>query len=112
MKFAYLSLVSSFIIFIIFLLFNKKDKILQERIKNSLIDAVTFNSGLMLFLYLFGKVFSLAYFADLGEDSLLFAILIASVVLMSASADKYYSQIKNKINYFKRGRRKKNGKKH
>lgn len=110
MKFVYLSLVITFFVFVIFMYFNKKDKILLEKIRNSLMEAVTFTSGLMLFLYLFGKVTSIEYFSNLNEESLLFAILVASVVLMSVAGDKYYTEIKKRIKKIIRKRKKKNGK--
>ena len=93
MKFLYLSVFIVIVVFIIFAFFNKKDKNLQNRIKNSIIDSITFGSGLVLFLYLFGKIFSINYLSQIDESALLLAIFLASIFLMSFAADKYYKEI-------------------
>lgn len=94
MEFVNLSLIITFVVFIIFVIFNKRDKSLQRRIRNSLIDSITFNAGLILFLYMVGEIFSIGYISQINEDLNLFAILIASMVLMSHAGDKYYISIK------------------
>lgn len=95
-SFLKLSLLLVILTFFVFLKFNKSDKTTQERVRNSLIDAITFNSGLSLFLYLFGNIFSINYLTDINEDSFLLAILIAGLFLMS-TADRYYKEIRKSI---------------
>jgi len=104
MNFIHLSILFVIITFFIFLAFSKKGKNNNEKVRNSIINAITFNSGLMLFLYVIGNVLSIDYFKTISEDLFLFAILVASVVLMSSSGDKYYSEIKKKIKGGKSGK--------
>jgi hypothetical protein len=77
--------------------------------QDALIDALTFNAGLILFLYVFGKVFSINYFAELDEDTLILAIFVASIFLISIPTDKYYKNIRKRTSKLFGG---KNGKKH
>ena len=95
MNFPTFYLILIFVLFIILLILNKK-KTIRLRAQDSIIDALTFGSGLILFLYLVGKTLNIAFLTNIDEFSLLLAILIASIFLLSASADKYFKRRKKK----------------
>jgi len=106
-KFTYLAIILLTIEFLIFWKFsNPKQK---DKKKKVIMDSLTFNSGLILFLYLFGTITSINYFTNIDEFLLLAAIFIAAIYLISI-ADEYYKNIRNKIKRSaKKWRKKKDG---
>jgi surface polysaccharide O-acyltransferase-like enzyme len=91
MEFIYISIILTLVILVVFYFLRQKAK----KITEVLIDAVTFNLGLSLFLYvLLGKVLQMSAFANMSGDYLVLACLIASFALMSSAADGYYKSAK------------------
>jgi uncharacterized membrane protein SirB2 len=94
--FTYLSLGFIILVFIVLFCLNKKDKSIKLKAWNSIIDSVTFTSGIILIFYLIGRAWNLDYLKQADEFSLGLALVIASIILIFDTIDKYYRIIKKK----------------
>lgn len=87
-KFSAVSIIVLAIIFIILSIINGRRK-LKKKPLDIAIDSVTLSSGVVLFLYLFGLALDFEYFKQIDEFSLLIALFIAGISLISSATDKY-----------------------
>lgn len=91
MKFSALSIIIVAVLFIVLFILNKR----MNQKKKSLevaVDAVTFASGVILFLYLAGLALNITYLTQIDEFSLFIALFISGISLISSVTDKYRSK--------------------
>jgi hypothetical protein len=84
----FLILIACLIIFIVIYAIHKKFKTTKDLIWDSIMDAITLCSGIILLLYLIGKVFQIEYLNKIDDFSLIIGLLIAGLVIIGGSIDK------------------------
>lgn len=87
--FTYLSLGIVVVIFFILYFLNKNEKSIRLRANSSIIDSITFSSGIVMILYLIGRAWDVTYLKSIDEFSLGIALIVASIALISDILDKY-----------------------
>ena len=95
-----------FLLHIIVYRIQKKFKLIKDLVWESITDAFTLNSGIIVMLYLAGKVFNIAYFSIIDDYSLYAALLLSGLVVIGGSIDKLFNIKKDK------GKDEKNNKAH
>ncbi|MBT4539741.1 hypothetical protein HOC32_05625 [Candidatus Woesearchaeota archaeon] len=90
-----LSFVILFILFLVFLVIygkQKKFKDTRDLVWKSIIDAMTLNSGIIVLLYVVGKVFIWEYLTEIDNYALYIALIIAGLVIIADAIDKIKSK--------------------
>lgn len=97
-------LVIVFIIILVFYIKRKKFDTIKGLVINSFIDALTFNSGLIILLYLAGLFFQVKYLSEIDNYALYSALLLAGFIMLADVIDKLRETNKNKEDGKKRKR--------
>jgi membrane protease YdiL (CAAX protease family) len=84
----FIVLVACFLLFLIVYIKQKKFAHTKDLIWDSIIDAVTLNSGIILLMFLIGKVFKIPYLSAIDDFALYIGLLIAGLVIIGGSVDK------------------------
>ena len=88
------SLVLFFILYLIsYSTWNRRYVDFKRRCGDAFTGALTLNSGLVLFLYLFGKAFEIPFLQVIDDYSLLASILFAAIMLSAQGIDDLRKRI-------------------
>ena len=90
-----LSFVTLFVLFLVFLVIygkQRKFKDIRDLVWKSIIDAITLNSGIIVLLYVAGKVFIWEYLTEIDNYALYIALIIAGLVIIADAIDKIRSK--------------------
>lgn len=97
MSFVVVSILIVSLTFLILLYSNKNSKP-KKKAQEVAVDAVTFTSGIILFLYILGMAIEIPYLKEIDDFSLLIAFFVGGISLISSVTDKYKSKKKNNKN--------------
>ena len=84
----FIILIIGFVILLGFYIKQKRFNKIKDLIWDSIIDAITLNSGVILLLFLIGKVFDINYLSEIDDFALYLGLLIAGLVIIGGSIDK------------------------
>ncbi len=90
-KFFHLLIILLILVFIIIFIIYKNQKRFKNNkdlVTNSFIDALTFNAGLTILLYLVGSFFSINFLSDIDNYALYTALLLSGFIMLADVIDK------------------------
>jgi|SRR3989344_6634583 len=86
-----LSFIILLVLFIILLIIygkQKRFKDVKELVWKAIFDAIGLNSGILILLYVSGKIFTLNYFTEVDNYALYIALIIAGFIIVADAIDK------------------------
>lgn len=86
----------SILIFFIKYWVQKKYKKIKDLIWDCVIEGITLNSGVIILLYLTGRLFNIEYLSSIDEYALYVGLLIGGLAIVGGSVDKLIKKRRNK----------------
>ena len=80
-----------FVVHMIVYSIQKRYKLIKDRVWESITDSFTLNSGIIVLLYLAGKVFNIAYLSFIDDYSLYASLLLSGLVVIGGAIDKLFN---------------------